>query len=225
MQYATFDYLDHELDAIERALSPERFKGYLDRADGDRRKAITLHEKNTALSESLYGTIQGLEVPLRNAIHDLLSPAFGCAWFDAPGILHHPQNKMVVGARQKIDMSNHLILTPGRVVAELSFGFWTGLVGKQYDQTLWVPHLHRAFPHARAVTTSPSGEKKIHKLKRSAVADRLDSIRRLRNRIAHHEPILDVDAALRYQEIVETIGWICPITASWVDYTASFGGK
>jgi hypothetical protein len=40
-----------------------------------------------------------------------------------------------------------------------------------------------------------------------------------------NEPILDVDAALRYQEIVETIGWICPITASWVDYTASFGGK
>jgi len=88
---------------------------------------------------------------------------------------------MVVGARQKIHGSNHLILTPGRVVAELSFGFWIGLVGKQYDHTLWVPHLHRAFPHAKAVTTSPSGEKKIQKLKRSAIADWLDSIRRLRN--------------------------------------------
>jgi hypothetical protein len=34
---------------IERALSPERFKGYLDRADGDRRKAITLYEEYRAI--------------------------------------------------------------------------------------------------------------------------------------------------------------------------------
>src|ERR1700694_4376445 len=98
----------------------------------------------------------------------------------------------------------------GKLVAELSFGFWTGLVGRQYEQTLWVPGLYRAFPNAtRIVTAGPEGSKKV-KLKRSQIAERLDAIRKLRNRIAHHEPIWDLGLQDRYREIIEAISWICP---------------
>jgi hypothetical protein len=42
-----------------------------------------------------------------------------------------------------------------------------------------------------------------------------DMIRRFRNRVAHHEPILSGDLPARHREIIETIGWMCPLTASW----------
>ncbi len=33
------------------------------------------------------------------------------------------------------------------LVTELSFGFWVSLISRTYDRPLWVPALHRAFPH------------------------------------------------------------------------------
>jgi hypothetical protein len=98
----------------------------------------------------------------------------------------------------------------GRVVAELTFGFWTRLISRDYEKTLWVPYLHKALPHL------PSRRDRI------AVFNRLDSIRGLRNRIAHHEKILSRNLGQDYEDIVETIGWICPTTAAWIHSTATF---
>ncbi len=92
--------------------------------------------------------------------------------------------------------------TIGAIVAELSFGFWVGLMGPGYDQTLWRRALHRAFPHAR-------------RLKRSEVHGRFNMIRRLRNRVAHHEPVHRRELKRDHHEIIEAIGWICPHTAAW----------
>ncbi|PZE69345.1 hypothetical protein DEJ27_08700 [Curtobacterium sp. MCPF17_018] len=38
----------------------------------------------------------------------------------------------------------------GRVVAELSFGFWRYLFESRYLTASWTPALHRAFPHGPA---------------------------------------------------------------------------
>ena len=35
---------------------------------------------------------------------------------------------------------------PGKVVAELMFGFWTYLFVDAHEKAIWVPHLHKAFP-------------------------------------------------------------------------------
>lgn len=69
--------------------------------------------------------------------------------------------------------------TLGKVIAELPFGFWTLLVSNRYE-SLWRLSLHRAFPHARS--------------RRQIIHWRLDAIRFLRNRIAHHEPSFPADA-------------------------------
>ena len=68
-------------------------------------------------------------------------------------------------------------LTPGRVISELSFGFWTALCSRPYSQSLWIPYLHRAFPTRDWDT--------------GLLFARLEAIRKLRNRVAHHEPILN----------------------------------
>lgn len=90
-------------------------------------------------------------------------------------------------------------------MAELSLGFWVGLIGPHYDATLWRKSLYRVF-------TSND-----RYLRRKDVHGRFNAIRRFRNRVAHHEPIWDQDILSRHREIVEAIGWMCGDTALWVD--------
>lgn len=49
-------------DAVEAALSLERFARYVAWADGDRQKAVDLYTLNTQVSEALYVSLQALEV-------------------------------------------------------------------------------------------------------------------------------------------------------------------
>ena len=65
---------------------------------------------------------------------------------------------------------------------------------------LWPKLLEPVFPHC------PRSQRT-----RRNVYVRLDEIRRLRNRVFHHEPIWHLpDLEERHQEILETIGWISP---------------
>jgi hypothetical protein len=70
---ADFTYSPEELERLKQALSQERLGSYLALSDNNLREAIRLYERNTMLSEALYGLLQGLEVALRNAIHRELS--------------------------------------------------------------------------------------------------------------------------------------------------------
>ena len=38
---------------------------------------------------------------------------------------------------------------PGRVVAQLTLGFWRYLLASRYGRTLWLPCLRQAFPGLR----------------------------------------------------------------------------
>jgi hypothetical protein len=213
-----FSYQTGEIDALERSLSVERFSGYVRSANGDRALAIRLYERNTRLSESLYGVVQGLEICLRNAVDRIFRSAYGPDWYDHMPTLMYPLPQKLADAKQSI-LRHGKLLTPGRVVAELSFGFWTALFGRKYETRLWVPHLHKAFPNAIRPTAS---RKKSIAMDRADVAHRLESVRQLRNRIAHHEPILHYKLDSEYCKILEATGWICPITAAWVGVTSSF---
>jgi hypothetical protein len=60
-------------------------------------------------------------------------------------------------------------------------------------------------------------------VQRNEVQIRLNSIRKLRNRIAHHEPILFGGQLQRYvNQIFDTLSWISPVTARWVRSNNSF---
>jgi hypothetical protein len=49
----------------------------------------------------------------------------------------------------------------------------------------------------------------------------LDKLRRLRNRIAHHEPLLTINALDYLQTVQQLIGYRCTETAAWVGHTNS----
>ena len=90
-----------------------------------------------------------------------------------------------VQARQQ-----QISVTDGQVVAELTLGFWKGLYGPKYQQTLWRPALKRTFPN--------------RKVARSRVAAELEAIYQARNRLAHHEPVLHK----RFRETVGAIAFV-----------------
>ena len=58
-------------------------------------------------------------------------------------------------------------------------------------------------------------------LNRLDIATRLERVRQLRNRIAHHEPILHYRLDSEYCRVLEATEWICPITAAWVGATST----
>jgi hypothetical protein len=202
----TDSYDDATIAAIEKSLSADRLNGYLSLTAGDKSQAIALHERNTEVSEAIYGVIQGLEIALRNGIHQILLDETGSAeWYERIA-LKDSETKTLKFAIETI-RNCHKPLTPSRVVAQLNFGFWVRLTSGAYEKSLWVPHLYKIFPQ---------------KTKRSKLNQKLNKIKDLRNKIAHLERIIDRDLQRDYTEILEAIDWLCPITALWIKSTNRF---
>jgi hypothetical protein len=93
--------------------------------------------------------------------------------------------------------------TPGRIVAALSFGFWTAMFGPDYEG-LWRTTLHR-------IAARPDGKR----LRRKDFSGPLTPIRTIRNRIAHHEPIITWDLPGIHKRMVELTRWLSPAAAAW----------
>lgn len=74
------------------------------------------------------------------------------------------------------DRRKQIVVSDGKIIAELTLYFWKRLYGPEYDQSLWRTSLKRTFP--------------FKKLSRAEVAIQLEQIYQARNRLAHHEPVL-----------------------------------
>ena len=61
-----------------------------------------------------------------------------------------------------------------------------------------------------------SGYLKVVAIRRQPIFQRLDDVESCATRFARHEPITDVDLAMRNTRIVETIPWICQTPSAWV---------
>ncbi len=136
------------MEKVKEALSEERLGPYLTLVGGDLHEAIRLYEQNTSLSEALYGLLQGLEIVLRNSMHRALSVGLAREdWYDSI-TWRVAQQEQIDNAKDGLQKKAKPI-TPGRMVAELTFGFWVGLTGPKYSVDLWERHLYKAFPNAK----------------------------------------------------------------------------
>lgn len=206
-----FAYDAAGLAVLELAHSPERLGTYDAAAGGDRERAIELYLWNTAVSAAFYGGLQALEVGLRNAIHRELSRAYGPAWYDEPRFRKiDPQLGASIDDTRNNLRKQHRAVSTGRLVAGISFGFWTRLYshGKLgvYENYLWRPALHRTFPGA------------IPPLKRGFLANELDAVRLFRNRIAHHEPIFNRNLQAELARIRDLSNAMYPGLGDWIDH-------
>jgi hypothetical protein len=109
-------------------------------------QALQLYEYKIALSEALYGLLHGLEVAVRNAAHHALTASFGTpTWYDIA-----PLSGYWVDQLGKAKQKPGVGAVPGKVVAELTFGFWVDLLQGGNHRSVWVDRkLNKAFPNAR----------------------------------------------------------------------------
>ncbi len=203
------------INALENTISPDRLSSYVAATAGDTTLALELYAWNTEISAALYSPLQGLEIALRNVIQRELSALYGNDWYDNHHIpLTYFATHDIARAKQTLS-KNGKAITPPNMVSELSFGFWVSLLshGHQgaYHNKLWIPALHKGFPNLQ------------HK-KRKTVHNKLNYLRMLRNRIAHHEPIFKRHLMADYMSIIEVTGWMCDHTALWADHHNNFQG-
>lgn len=180
-------------------ISPERFSEYLAAAGGDDQRASRLYEWNASASAALFELIAHFEVLLRNSIVRELDRA-GSSTAIPPG------TPWLQGAKQIDEVVSRLQArkqptTAGRVYAGLTFGFWRTMFATAQEE-LWRHSLRHVFRHARA--------------DRSVLAEYLDSINKLRNRIAHHGSLLDYDIAVEAQKLFRLASWLDPQAETWL---------
>lgn len=207
---------------VEGWLSPARYAVYLAEEAGDRGRALELYEWNSALSCAVLHDLGHFEVALRNAYAAALDESWSGAahWLDDPASpLRAPLLRTKKGgrrgtrrvdvnekARQAIDAARNrygVHAPPGKIIAELPLGLWRYLSSAAHEKTLWVPHLHRAFP----ARTS-----------RVVVDRKIGDLHELRNRAAHWEPLLAAPVARRMSDLAWVAGLLGPELAAYIQH-------
>lgn len=160
-----------------------------------------------------WGPVNILEIAVRNAIHDKLveRTSRGDWWSDAHLYLCGTEREAINSAIANLQRRGTPNPTSDQVIAATSFGLWVGLTGAGiprnnlygYETTLWQPRLRHAFPHR--------GERR-----RKYIHAKLNEIRVLRNRIAHHEPIYAVPLQAIYDAMLELVGMIDPEAVAFI---------
>lgn len=115
---------------LERLISKPRLDRYRP-PDHDPQETAVRYLWNVALSESLMQGLAAFEVGLRNAIHFVLTRHTGTEYgFQA--VLCPNEMKVVHEAWGHLWKRHQHPPTSGQLVAELNFGFWPKLFGRDY---------------------------------------------------------------------------------------------
>jgi hypothetical protein len=194
-----------QMAKVKQTLTPARLSKYLQASYQDDHKALRLYVLNTQLSAAIFANLHYTEVTLRNKFNEQLSQGFNADWFKDPAFLAIVDERcqLILKKAQK-DAAKHwpkgVPLPPGKVIAELTFGFWHTLTDRKYEHRLWVPYLHKVFlPHKPPA--------------RAAFNLQLEKLRQLRNRLAHHEPIFHMNLREELQRIEDITSRLCHTTA------------
>lgn len=195
--------------AICSALSAQRASTYVAAAGGDTVRAVALYGWNARIAAALMVPAHFAEVTTRNAVSDALTSLYGSKWPWNETL----RNSLPNPGRPAFSPRQNLVATAGRqpstgkVIAELKFVFWASMFTSRHDTRIWEPLIHSLFPNSYGLT---SGQL------RSRIHGDLEIIRQLRNRIAHHEPIITRQLSEDLIRMVELIELRCSATASWV---------
>ena len=189
------------LTALQTPLSPARLARYQRSPSEPPERALARYVWNIRLAEALYPSLNNLEVALRNSLHAELTRQHGPHWYDAPWLAGEGARK-VAAAKTKLKKRKRQV-TPDRIVAELTLGFWVALFYRDYEKHVWQTKgaLKRVLPRV-----NPTNQRQV-----TILRPKLVRVLALRNRVFHHEPIwLQTDLLQAHTEIHEVIAWLSP---------------
>ncbi|MCO6186774.1 Abi family protein [Rhizobium sp. L1K21] len=215
--------------AIKALISEERLGTFRSITHSDE-DAIELHQASMLLSSSLMSVTGMLEIAMRNAVCNQIHQDYGVVDFlRAPptGLHWHALEKKKIdeaeaqarraayskletaqkealdaiafpqGVPPNIKHSNlakkrqaTIGVSVGQVISQLTIFFWKRLFSEQYEPTLWKRSLKKVFPNKTYA--------------RADIAEQLEVLYQIRNRLAHHEPVYGT----RLQKIVEAVDFI-----------------
>jgi hypothetical protein len=188
----------------QRWISQLRFEAFLLETGGDHDRAWGLYIWNTELAGALMEALGHVEVLLRNAVHtQLKSGRPGNAlssWLLDRDILAPRDLERVQDVVARLKQARKQP-TEDRVLAGLSMGFWAAIFGTHYEQ-LWRDALRHAFAHGDGT--------------RHQIAGYVNRIASLRNRAAHHEPLIAQPVAKRHDDALALMGTVDPHAEVWL---------
>jgi hypothetical protein len=172
---------------LERWVSAERLAPYRNSAHD----ACALYAWNARVASGLFEMIGHAEILLRNVLHTQLTLASREApWFDDPAYRFTSRSAAdIAAARRRVERTGRAA-APGRVVAELPFGFWRFLLASTYQTTIW-PRVASGFCGVPRSSRS-----------RSEIEGIVARLHLLRNRVAHHEPVFESDLPGHFRDVV-----------------------
>ncbi|MDY4382259.1 hypothetical protein [Pectobacterium brasiliense] len=173
-------------------------------------KALRLYMWNAQISAAFFVPLHACEVLTRNAISEVIEKVYGDRWpwsigfersLPIPIHGYKPKDDLISGRRNQP--------TTGKVIPELKFVFWQKMLTGRFDTRLWNNHILTAFPHAVAQGLSAA------QLRQNLYND-LETVRKLRNRIAHHEPIINRNLLDDFATIKRIIAYRCEHSVEWM---------
>lgn len=200
--------------AVRAALSSARMATYEIAAgtvqgDAEDLSALVLYAWNANISSALLAPLHICEVVVRNAVADALEAIYGPLWpWSQVFERSLPDPPQGYSSRKEIQSVRRYAETTGSLIPELKFVFWQKMFTGRFDDRIWDKHLLPVFPNL---------DKKLSiATLRQNIYNDLEQLRKLRNRIAHHEPIFTRNLDSDYQKIINLIQYRCVITADWM---------
>jgi hypothetical protein len=185
-------------------ISEQRFAPFLQHAGGDRALATQIYLWHAQVAGAGLTTLHHFEVALRNAIDHQLGSGqpqkpLQETWLLDPDTLSPQGIAKVSDVLRRLDRE-HYSRERARVIAGLPFSFWKGLFARRYE-TLWLTRLRHAFPGAGL---------------RRDILEPLTHLHLWRNRIAHHDSLLDQNLQRRLDEMIAVANAIDPACGEWL---------
>jgi len=148
---------------------------------------LQMYELNLKTSQSLYPALSMVEIHLRNAIDTMMQTLFSETWLEDEIkeqriLLNYDHNKLLQAYETLQSKYKEEDITHGKLISELTFGFWVNLCSKKYNPIIWTK---KGTFRGVFVDYPKDKKERIHE-----ISDKLNKIKKLRNRIFHYEPIL-----------------------------------
>ena len=204
----------NQIIALKSALSAARINTYEIAAGitgNEDLSWLNLYLWNAQISGEFLTPLHICEVVIRNAVADAIEQQYGNQWpwsktfqtsLPSSSFLkvYNPQKNLCDVSKKQV--------TVGKVIPKLNFMFWQKMFTKRHDVRLWNKYLLNVMPGCDKAQS-------IKNLRQSNFQD-IDTVRELRNRIAHHEPIFKRDLANDYNTIIRLITYRSQETADWI---------
>jgi hypothetical protein len=208
--------------AIKKTLSGQRLSTFEQATSvlPKERGALALYLWNAQVAATMLGGViltcvtplHVCEVAIRNAVSDAISNEYGPHWPWESAFLGSLPNSGKWNMRQHLASLSSAVpraaINTGKLVPELNLVFWEKMFTARFDARIWTPHLFSVLPNVPRNLTA-------HRV-RGILSKELEKIRRLRNRIAHHEPIISRNLSADLRSLVNLVGFRCADTAAWL---------